>query len=147
MIQVGVHIGSRRDLDVLKKHGIYTFQTLDPEISDPQMTGFAHFRLDSNLANPKHIRYNVGLLQKTLDLCEKHQHQALVIHPGIRVGDLTEEQAKDVVLEVLYQVFSPVPILVETDPGSKKGTRIGSLETCLDLIDKGIPGMGLCLDT
>lgn len=81
--------------------------------------------------------------------------RAMVIHPGFRGGDGTEEQVSEVqAMRNLVSFFNEIEdlseeaILLETDAGSKNGSRTGSLEFIGEALEGIVhENFGMCLDT
>lgn len=152
MLIVGAHVDIKQDLEELKSLGCTAFQVLPTGFNTcpvvPEgMVGYMHLPLSTNIANAATYRTLVPLIESLLSECEAKGYSGLVVHPGIRKE---EEDLFDSVVQVvslLNRFVSEVPILVEVDPGAKKGTRIGSLETCIEIVRCTSSNVKLCYGT
>lgn len=118
----------------------------------------APFRL--NPCDPKRLGWYLKNLRNCLSFADAVGAKGVVLHPGSR-GEETEDMAKTYLLEFIRRVKMKWEglLLLETDAGSKKGTRVGSLDflvkVCEDwdghpvrLADEPIEtSVKICLDT
>lgn len=75
--------------------------------------------------------------------------RGLILHPGFK-KEMTEMQAETNLMKFIEAVIEDEtpPLLLETDSGSKNGSKVGSLDFIGDLIDEmQHPKVGMCIDT
>lgn len=111
---------------------------------------YVHLPVIINPCDEEKHRMGKVILRKHAKIARNLSARGLVLHPGFKKENEEKDAMKNLLkfCEGALREDEEIPILLETDSGSKNGSKIGSL----DFIDKALDGLnphhfGMCVDT
>lgn len=111
--------------------------SINPCVDEPRRRQFARVTFRRFLK----VAYNLGATR-------------LVLHPGYKKEFATERAYQNLLKffdGLIEEDHKGLAVLLETDSGSKNGSKVGSLEFCIKALDelkrRDVGHVGLCLDT
>lgn len=117
---------------------------------DIEFTVHLPYTINPCESEPRRVGFYKTALRRFLQTAEEIGAKRTVLHPGFKKA-LSEAEAEERITSFLESIWDSsfnARLLLETDAGSKNGSKVGSADFIQRVIEKcNVPNLGMCIDT